>query len=42
MFLVKRKNVNGSTSLNGGVPGAFGLNAHIPMFVMLPNRDGIE
>ncbi len=26
----------------GGVPGAFGLNSHIPLFVMLPNRDGIE
>jgi hypothetical protein len=26
----------------GGVPGDFGLNAHIPLFVMLPSRDGIE
>ena len=26
----------------GGVPGNFGLNAHIPLFVMLPNREGIE
>lgn len=23
-------------------PGKFGLNAHIPLFVMLPNRDGME
>ena len=26
----------------GGHPGKFGLNAHIPLFVMLPLRDGIE
>ena len=26
----------------GGVPGDFGLNAHIPLFVMLPQREGIE
>ena len=26
----------------GGVPGAFGLNAHIPMFVLLPNKSGIQ
>jgi hypothetical protein len=26
----------------GGHPGRFGLNAHIPLFVMLPQRDGIE
>ncbi|MEZ4425300.1 MAG: hypothetical protein R3E98_18015 [Gemmatimonadota bacterium] len=25
----------------GGHPGQFGYNAHIPLFVMLPNRDGI-
>lgn len=26
----------------GGLPGNFGLNAHIPLFVMLPNRDDIQ
>lgn len=26
----------------GGLPGAFGLNAHIPIFVMLPDREGIQ
>ena len=26
----------------GGHPGQFGYNAHIPLFVMLPQRDGIE
>jgi hypothetical protein len=26
----------------GGLPGAFGLNAHIPLFLMLPSRDGIR
>jgi hypothetical protein len=26
----------------GGVPGNFGINAHIPLFVMLPSRDGIQ
>lgn len=26
----------------GGDPGAWGLNAHIPLFVFLPNREGIE
>lgn len=26
----------------GGLPGDFGLNAHVPLFVMLPNRDGIR
>lgn len=26
----------------GGHPGRFGLNAHIPLFVMLPLRDGID
>lgn len=26
----------------GAYPGQFGLNAHIPLFVMLPHRDGIE
>jgi hypothetical protein len=26
----------------GGHPGKFGLNAHIPLFTMLPLRDGIE
>ena len=26
----------------GGYPGKFGYNAHIPLFVMLPLRDGIE
>jgi len=26
----------------GGLPGDFGLNAHVPLFLMLPNRDGIE
>ena len=26
----------------GGLPGAFGLNAHIPLFAMLPDRDGIQ
>lgn len=25
----------------GGVPGSFGLSAHVPLFVLLPNRDGI-
>lgn len=25
----------------GGVPGDFGLNAHVPLFVMLPKRSGI-
>lgn len=26
----------------GGHPGKFGLNAHIPLFLMLPQREGIE
>jgi len=26
----------------GGHPGRFGYNAHIPLFVMLPQRDGIQ
>jgi len=26
----------------GGVPGDFGYNAHVPLFVMLPKRSGIE
>ena len=26
----------------GGLPGDFGLNAHVPLFVMLPFRDGLE
>ena len=26
----------------GGNPGQFGLNAHIPLFLMLPKREGIE
>ncbi|MEM8952902.1 MAG: hypothetical protein AAGD22_02010 [Verrucomicrobiota bacterium] len=26
----------------GGHPGQFGLNAHIPLFAMLPKREGIE
>ena len=26
----------------GGVPGDFGLNSHVPLFVMLPPRPGIE
>lgn len=26
----------------GADPGAFGLNAHIPLFLMLPNREGID
>ena len=26
----------------GAFPGNFGLNSHIPLFVMLPNRDGIQ
>ena len=26
----------------GGLPGDFGLNAHIPLFVMLPPREGLE
>ncbi len=26
----------------GGLPGAFGLNAHIPLFVMLPKRAGLQ
>jgi hypothetical protein len=26
----------------GGLPGDFGLNAHIPLFLMLPNREGLE
>lgn len=27
---------------HGGVPGDFGLNAHVPLFMMLPRRAGIE
>jgi len=27
---------------HGGVPGEFGRNAHVPLFVMLPHRDGIQ
>jgi hypothetical protein len=27
---------------HGGVPGDFGLNVHVPLFVMLPHRDGIQ
>ena len=26
----------------GGLPGDFGLNAHIPLFVMLPKRAGLD
>lgn len=26
----------------GGSPGKFGLNAHVPLFVMLPRRKGLE
>ena len=26
----------------GGHPGQFGINSHIPLFVMLPQREGIE
>ncbi|MEM7248683.1 MAG: hypothetical protein AAF533_25350 [Acidobacteriota bacterium] len=26
----------------GGLPGDFGLNAHVPLFVMLPPRDGLK
>ena len=26
----------------GGVPGDFGLNVHVPLFVMLPKRAGLE
>lgn len=26
----------------GGVPGDFGLNAHVPLFVMLPPRSGLQ
>lgn len=26
----------------GGLPGPFGLGAHVPLFLMLPDRDGIE
>lgn len=26
----------------GGLPGKFGYNAHIPLFAMLPNREGIQ
>ena len=26
----------------GGHPGMFGYNAHVPLFAMLPKRDGIE
>ncbi len=26
----------------GAYPGDFGLNAHVPLFLMLPNREGIE
>ena len=26
----------------GGLPGNFGLNAHVPLFVMLPKRPGLE
>ncbi len=25
----------------GGDPGEFGYNAHIPLFLMLPNREGL-
>ena len=25
-----------------GLPGDFGYNAHVPLFVMLPPRDGIQ
>jgi hypothetical protein len=25
-----------------GLPGEFGLNAHMPLFLMLPSRDGIQ
>jgi hypothetical protein len=25
----------------GASPGEFGTNAHIPLFLMLPNREGI-
>jgi hypothetical protein len=27
---------------HGGHPGKFGLNSHVPIFVMLPKRTGIE
>ena len=26
----------------GAYPGKFGLNAHVPLFVMLPKREGLE
>jgi hypothetical protein len=26
----------------GGVPGDFGLNAHVPLFVLLPRADGVS
>lgn len=26
----------------GGLPGKFGLNAHVPLFVMLPKRPGLQ
>jgi hypothetical protein len=26
----------------GALPGDFGLNAHVPLFLMLPNRNGIQ
>ncbi|MHC4954833.1 MAG: hypothetical protein ACYTGZ_13185 [Planctomycetota bacterium] len=26
----------------GGVPGDFGLNVHVPLFTMLPKREGLE
>ena len=26
----------------GGLPGKFGLNAHVPLFSMLPKRAGLE
>ena len=25
-----------------GLPGDFGYNAHVPLFLMLPQRDGIQ
>jgi hypothetical protein len=31
---------NGKTY--AGLPGEFGLNAHMPLFLMLPARDGIQ
>ena len=35
-------NYHSDDNTYGGHPGQFGYNAHIPLFVMLPQREGIE